>query len=249
MLQRYGADSVRVFVIFTAPPEQSLEWSDSGFEGCFRFLKRVWTFSCERIKLFEQADGTNDGLNKANLEKATEEQKNIWREMNAILKQAHYDYERSQLNTVVSGCMKLFNLLVKIPYEGQVDNNALCTNAIYVNHLLINSGTKILLAILSPIAPHLCHKLWLMLKLGENIADARWPKVSAAALVSKSVSMVIQINGKLRAKINVPSNATEEEIKTTALADTQVLALITNKVVKKVIVVPNRLINIVVVDH
>ena len=249
LLQRYGADSVRVFVIFTAPPEQSLEWSDSGFEGCFRFLKRVWAFSCERVKLFEQTDGTCEGLNKANLEKANEEQKDIWREMNAILKQAHYDYERSQLNTVVSGCMKLFNLLVKIPFEGQEKDDNLCANVTRINHLLINSGTKILLAMLSPIAPHLCHKLWLMLKLGENIADARWPKVSAAALVSKSVSMVIQINGKLRAKLNVPSNATEEEIKTTALADTQVLALITNKTVKKVIVVPNRLINIVVTDN
>ncbi len=146
LLQRYGADSVRVFVIFTAPPEQSLEWSDSGFEGCFRFLKRVWAFSCERVKLFEQADGANDGLNacinKGNLEKANEEQKTIWREMNAILKQAHYDYDRSQLNTVVSGCMKLFNLLVKIPYEGQIENNPLCANALYINHLLIYSGTK-----------------------------------------------------------------------------------------------------------
>lgn len=248
LLQRYGADSVRVFVTFTAPPEQSLEWSDSGFEGCFRFLKRVWTFSCERIKLFEQADGTCDGINKANLEKATEDQKNIWKEINAILKQAQYDYERLQLNTVVSGCMKLFNLLVKIPFDGQADAHNLCPNAVRTNHLLINSGTRILLAVLSPIAPHVCHKLWLALKLGENIADARWPKVSAAALVSKSVSMVVQINGKLRAKLNVPSNATEEEINSTVLADTQVLQLITNKTVKKVIVVPNRLINIVVVD-
>lgn len=253
LLQRYGADSVRVFVTFTAPPEQSLEWSDSGFEGCFRFLKRVWTFACERIKLFDQTENMNEGfnvcINKGNLEKANEEQKDIWREINTILKQAHYDYERSQLNTVVSGCMKLFNLLVKIPYEGQAESAVLCNNALYVNQLLIYSGTKILLAILSPIAPHLCHKLWLMLKLGENIADARWPKVSAAALVSKSISMVIQINGKLRAKLNIPSNATEEEIKATALADTHVLALISNKTVKKVIIVPNRLVNIVVAEE
>jgi leucyl-tRNA synthetase len=248
LLQRYGADSVRVFVTFTAPPEQSLEWSDSGFEGCFRFLKRLWTFSCERQKLFEHADGINDGISKTNLEKANEEQKNIWREMNAILKQAHYDYERLQLNTVVSGCMKLFNLLVKIPFEGQVEEKNICANEAHINYLLITSGTKILLAVLSPIAPHLCHQLWRMLKIGEDIVDARWPKVSAAALVSKSVSIVVQINGKLRAKLNIPSNATEEEMKTTALADTQILQLVSNKTVKKVIVVPNRLINIVVAD-
>ncbi len=249
LLQRYGADSVRVFVTFTAPPEQSLEWSDSGFEGCFRFLKRLWTFSCERKKLFEHTDGINDGMSKTNLEKANEEQKSIWREMNTILKQAHYDYERLQLNTVVSGCMKLFNLLVKIPFEGQEEEKNICTNAAHINYLLINSGTKILLAVLSPIAPHLCHQLWRMLKIGEDITDAHWPKVSAAALVSKSVTMVIQINGKLRAKLSVPSNATEEEIKTTTLADTNILQLIANKTVKKVIVVPNRLINIVVADE
>lgn len=249
LLQRYGADSVRVFVTFTAPPEQSLEWSDSGFEGCFRFLKRVWTFSCERIKLFEQAEGANDGLNKANLEKANEEQKNQWREINTILKQAHYDYERLQLNTVVSGCMKLFNLLVKIPYEGQECSTDICLNAMRINHLLINSGTKILLTILSPIAPHLCHKLWNLLNLGDNIADAKWPKVSAAALASKSISMVIQINGKLRAKLNIPSQLPEEEIKQTVLADTHVLPLIAGKTVKKVIVIPNRLVNIVVADN
>lgn len=253
LLQRYGADSVRVFVTFTAPPEQSLEWSDSGFEGCFRFLKRVWTFSCERIKLFEQAEGAQDGLNaclnKANLEKAKDEQKELWREINIILKQTQFDYERLQLNTVVSGCMKLFNLLVKIPYEGQTEDNALCANALYVNHLLINHGTKILLAILSPIAPHLCHRLWSILKFGEDISEARWPKVSAAALVSKSISMVVQVNGKLRAKLNVPSSATEEEIKATALADNAISQLVTRKIVKKVIVVPNRLVNIVVADN
>ncbi len=188
-------------------------------------------------------------MSKTNLEKANEEQKSIWREMNTILKQAHYDYERLQLNTVVSGCMKLFNLLVKIPFEGQEEEKNICTNAAHINYLLINSGTKILLAVLSPIAPHLCHQLWRMLKIGEDITDAHWPKVSAAALVSKSVTMVIQINGKLRAKLSVPSNATEEEIKTTTLADTNILQLIANKTVKKVIVVPNRLINIVVADE
>lgn len=249
LLKNYGADSVRVFVTFTAPPEQSLEWSDSGFDGCFKFLKRIWTFACERADLFEQTDGTHDCLSKTMLEKATEEQKSIWREMNLILKQASCDYERLQFNTVVSGCMKLFNLLVKIPFDGQAESKQLCSNALYINNILIQCGSKILLAMLAPIAPHICHKLWLMLKLGENIADARWPKVSAAALVNKTLDMVIQINGKLRSKLNIPSNATEEEIKTTALADAHVSSLIANKLVKKVIIVPNRLINIVVADQ
>ncbi len=248
LLQRYGADSVRIFVTFTAPPEQSLEWSDSGFEGCFKFLKRIWTFAHERTELFDQADSAQDCLNKNSLEKATEEQKELWRDINLILKQAQNDYDRLQLNTVVSGCMKLFNLLVKIPFQGQKECEQLCSNALYVNHLLISCGTKILLSILSPIAPHICHKLWSVLKLGEDITSARWPKVSAAALVSKSISMVIQVNGKLRTKLNIPSNASEEEIETTALADAYIAQLTSGKVVKKVIIVPNRLVNIVVAD-
>lgn len=247
LLEQYGADSLRVFVTFTAPPEQSLEWSDSGFEGCFRFLKRIWTFAMERMDLCHQADNTQHGLNKIHLEKATDEQKKIWKEINLILKQAQQDYDRLQLNTVVSGCMKLFNLLVKIPYDGQEDAKALCPNALLVNHILIHQGTKILLLVLSPIAPHICHCLWQELNLGTSINDFAWPKVSAAALISKCMSMVIQVNGKLRTKLNVPTHANEEEIKHAALTDAHIAQLIAGKEVKKVIIVPNRLVNIVVV--
>ena len=249
LLERYGADSVRVFVTFTAPPEQSLEWSDSGFEGCFRFLKRVWTYACEREPLFDQTEDIHDTLSKTALEKATEEQKELWRDINLILKQAQADYDRLQFNTIVSGCMKLFNLLVKISYDENDGNNPLCINELYVNQLLIQSGTKILLAMLYPIAPHITHKLWLMLKLGDAITDARWPKVSSAALTSKTVSMVVQINGKLRTKLNIPSTATEEEIKLAVLSDVYIEELIRVKTVKKVIIVPNRLVNIVVTEH
>lgn len=249
LLERYGADSVRVFVTFTAPPEQSLEWSDSGFDGCFRFLKRVWTYACERESLFDQTEDIHDTLSKAALEKATEEQKELWREINLILKQAQADYDRLQFNTIVSGCMKLFNLLVKIPFDEKDPNNPLCINELYVNHLLIQSGTKLLLAILYPIAPHITHKLWLILKLGDAVTDARWPKVSAAALASKTVSMVVQINGKLRTKLNIPTTATEEEVKSAVLADVYIEELIRAKTVKKVIVVPNRLINIVAIEN
>ncbi|MCD8573607.1 MAG: leucine--tRNA ligase, partial [Gammaproteobacteria bacterium] len=249
LLERYGADSVRVFVTFTAPPEQSLEWSDSGFEGCFRFLKRVWTYAGEREHLFDQTEDIHDTLSKAALEKATEAQKELWRDINLILKQAQADYDRLQFNTIVSGCMKLFNLVVKIPFDENDPNNPLCVNELYVNHLLIECGTKILLAILYPIAPHITHKLWLMLKLGDAVTDARWPKVSSAALTSKTISMVVQINGKLRTKLNIPSTATEEEVKSAVLSDIYIEELIRGKTVKKVILVPHRLINIVAVEN
>ncbi|MCD8500001.1 MAG: class I tRNA ligase family protein [Gammaproteobacteria bacterium] len=154
-----------------------------------------------------------------------------------------------QFNTIVSGCMKLFNLLVKIPFDENDPNNPLCVNELYVNHLLIECGTKILLAILYPIAPHITHKLWLMLKLGDAVTDARWPKVSSAALTSKTISMVVQINGKLRTKLNIPSTATEEEVKSAVLSDIYIEELIRGKTVKKVILVPHRLINIVAVEN
>lgn len=251
LLQQYGADSLRIFVTFTAPPEQSLEWSDSGFEGCFRFLKRLWAFAMERLGIFEQDEAMTQGFNKAYLEKANEEQKQQWKEMNRILKQAQHDYDRLQFNTVVSGSMKLFNWLLKIPYTHatQAQNvPELCPNALFINHLLIHQGTKILLLLLSPIAPHICHRLWIDLKLGVNIRDAVWPKVSAAALMSKCIMMVVQVNGKLRAKLNVPTQATNEEIQNSVFADQHIAELLTGKAVKKIIIVPHRLINIVTVE-
>lgn len=242
LIKQYGADSVRLFVIFTAPPEQSLEWSDSGFEGCFRFLKRLWAFAQEREKLFTD----NDCL-KLDKNKASEKQLDLWREIHSILKQANSDYARNHLNTVVSGCMKLFNLLSKISHQ-KTDTNT-SDNELETNHALIYEGTQILLSLLAPIAPHICQQLWLELELGDVIADAKWPKVNNTALASKMLNLVVQINGKLRSKICVASNADNSSIEAIALSDIAISKHIENKTIKKIIVVPQRLVNIVVADN
>lgn len=239
LIKQYGADSVRLFVIFTAPPEQSLEWSDSGFEGCFRFLKRLWVFAQERQGLFID---NHNGL-KVDKNKANEKQLEQWREIHSILKQANHDYDRNHLNTVVSGSMKLFNLLSKISYQQETNQSEAETN-----HALIYEGTKILLAMLSPIAPHICQQLWLDLELGDVIAESTWPKVNSAALASKMINLVIQVNGKLRSKICVASDADNNSIESAALADPAINKFTENKTVRKVIVVPQRLVNIVVTD-
>lgn len=237
LINQYGADSVRLFVIFTAPPEQSLEWSDSGFEGCFRFLKRVWTFAVDRRALL-----TEEEAEKFDIYNASEEQRDAWREIYLILKQADYDYERYQLNTVVSGCMKLFNLLGKIPAEKTA---AICDNQHQINRIMIKTGFKILLALLSPIAPHICQQLWSDLELGDMIVETAWPKVQTSALVAKTMHLVVQVNGKLRAKIALPQDAEQAAIEEAALADPNVSKHIEHKTIKKIIIVPQRLVNIV----
>lgn len=239
LVKEYGADSVRLFTIFTAPPEQSLEWSDSAFEGCFRFLKRLWAFGAEQQNLFENEKDHNVDWSIANAV-----QQEQWREINLILKQATYDFERQQLNTVVSGAMKLFNLIGKIEAK-EIANNK---NATEVNHALIHISFRTLLLILAPIAPHICQKLWQDLNFGKLIVHTPWPKVSEQALETQTVSLVIQVNGKLRSKLVIAKDASKEAIEAASLDDESVQRHTQGKTIRKVIVVPNKLINIVVTD-
>jgi leucyl-tRNA synthetase len=235
LIQRYGADSVRVFAIFTAPPEQSLEWSDSGFEGSHRFLKRLWSFSAER-----KDDITSTIDPHIDWDRVDSKQSDTWREMHLILQQVTNDYDRLQLNTVVSGCMKLFNLLLKLPDHTQQAGPAEKTNRYLLHH-----GTKILLSILSPIAPHICHVLWKSLNFGGAVITASWPQASTAAMEAKSISYVIQVNGKLRTKLAIPSGTEQSDIENTALTDLTVKKHLGECEIAKIIFIPNRLINIV----
>jgi leucyl-tRNA synthetase len=239
LVKEYGADSVRLFAIFTAPPEQSLEWSDNAFEGCFRFLKRLWAFGATHQSLFENEKDHNVDWSIAN--NAQLEQ---WREMNLILKQASYDFERQQLNTVVSGAMKLFNLIGKIETK-EIDGNK---NAAEINHALIHIGFRTLLLILAPIAPHICQQLWQELNFGKLIVKTQWPQVSEQALETQTVSLVIQVNGKLRSKLTIAKDASKEAVEAAGLADESVQRHTQGKTIRKVIVIPNKLINIVVTD-
>ena len=228
LIDLYGADTVRMFVMFAAPPEQSLEWSDSGVEGSYRFLKRLW----RQVFLHVESSSVNTTLDKASL---TEPQKAIRRQLHLALKKAKDDYgRRYTFNTVIAANMELVNSLSK--FTDDSDNGQAIKQEVLESILLM----------LSPITPHICQQLWLELGYESDIVSASWPEVDASALEQDSIKMMIQVNGKLRGDIAVAASASKDEIETMALADENIIRFIAGQAVKKVIVVPKRLVNIVV---
>lgn len=223
LIKTYGADTVRLFMMFAAPPEQSLEWSDAGVEGAFRFLKKLWKFATTLQVMSPQTIAfENTAL------------QSIYRDMQTILQQANQDIERQQFNTVVSACMKLLNLFQSITPDNEID------------HQFLYQGCSVLLRLLSPIVPHITHHLWKTLNFGDSILNAPWPSVNLNALQNSQIEMMIQVNGKLRGKIAVSPNDDEETIKKLALASDNAQRAIENNAIKRVIVVKNRLVNIVI---
>ncbi|MFQ6333543.1 leucine--tRNA ligase [Methylophilus sp. 3sh_L] len=225
LIEQYGADTARFFMMFAAPPEQTLEWSDSGVEGSHRFLKRVWNFG-HALSQQTPADLPN---------KLTGELANHRREVHSVLKQANVDLAKLQFNTVASACMKILNTLEKVQKEAEKDWVAVAFE-----------GYSILLRLLSPIAPHITQVMWQSLKLGEDILTAKWPEPANAALVQDEVEYVVQVNGKLRGSISIPKSMAKEQIEATAVNQDFVQKFLNEGSVKKIIVVPNKLINIVV---
>ncbi|MFA6408898.1 MAG: leucine--tRNA ligase [Gammaproteobacteria bacterium] len=228
MIAKYGADTARLFIIFAAPPEHSLEWSDSGVEGAHRFLKRLWSFAYTQKSLLLEQNEKQISLSEINAE-----QKNIRREMHKILKQINADMERKQFNTVASAAMKLLNILQELTKDSK--NNA----------YPIQEGFSILLRILSPITPHITQYLWSELKFGPDITITSWPKVDEQALETTAIELMVQINGKLRGKITAPKNVTQETALELALREENITKYVTKETVKKIILVPGRLINII----
>lgn len=238
LIEQYGADTVRLFIIFASPPEQSLEWSDSGVEGAHRFLKRLWTFALEQHDVIKKLNQKNSKLDSSQIdfEKADALQQQAFHQLYDILEQTQYDYDRLQLNTVVSGCMKLLNLLIK-SLETNNTNNEIQAELIY-------QGMSILLRLLSPITPHIAHQLWQDLGYPGLMIDAPWPKITTVIKL-KSVELVVQINGKLRTRITVPADADAKVIEEIAKSDAKVQQSIANQPIKKVITVRGKLVNIV----
>jgi leucyl-tRNA synthetase len=231
-ISQYGADTARLFTMFASPPEQTLEWSDSGVEGASRFLRRVWAYAHAQAPKVaaELASPSADGFNDA--------QKNLRRELHKILQQADYDLKRIQYNTVVSACMKMLNLLESAKLEDSAASNA-----------VIAEGLSIFLRVLNPVAPHITHVLWQELGLADkhgDILDAAWPQVDPAALEQSEIEMMVQVNGKLRGSVLVPKGADKAAIEALALASEAAVRFMDGAAPKKVIVVPNKLINIVV---
>jgi leucyl-tRNA synthetase len=223
LIERYGADTVRLYTMFTAPPEQSLEWSDEGVEGAARFLRRLWAL----------AAGSAEAVRGATAPAADPAIADARRDVHAALKKALFDFERKQFNTVVSGCMMIVNVLYKLDAETPA------------GAALLREGLGIVLRLLAPIAPHVTHQLWRELGFGNDVLAAGWPAVDAAALVQEHVQYVVQVNGKVRGKVQVPADAPREAIEAAALADENVRRFIEGVTVRKVIVVPNKLVNVV----
>ena len=231
IIGRFGADTARTFAMFVGPPDQSAAWSNSGAEGTYRFLRRLWNFCYERRDAVASTALLDDGAARPQL-------KALRREIHLNLKQADYDYGRMQYNTVVSAAMKMLNALEDAKLaDGAADNAAL------------KEGLGILLRTLYPIAPHITHALWNELGYAREygqLLDAPWPQADPAALVTDEIDLVVQVNGKLRGQIRVPAQADRATVEAAALADASVQRFMAGAPVKKLIVVPGKLVNVVV---
>ena len=242
LIDEHGADTARLFTMFAAPPEQTLEWSDAGVEGAFRFLKRLWHFCAE----FQRAGGAqtaNDPSALARQVAASPDQTALRHEIHAILKQANYDLLKFQFNTVVSAAMKILNALEKA-YRGAGGVSAVLAFS-QESLPLVREALAIQLRLLAPITPHLSFHVWRELGLGNDVFDAPWPEPDENALKLDEIELVLQVNGKLRGSIKVPSDAARAQIEQMALASPIAQKYIEGQSVKKVVVVPGRLVNVV----
>ena len=230
LIKQYGADTARFFMMFAAPPEQTLEWSDAGVEGAYRFLRRVWSFGHGFATDIRPQIGAQRTLAGAKLPEALAA---FRREIHLLLKQANYDLGKQQFNTVASATMKMLNALEKAPREG-----ALAAE-------VIEECFGILLRVLSPLTPHISHALWRELGYGDDILAAAWPEPLEAALVQDEVELMLQVNGKLRGAVRVAADAPKEAIEAVALAHEATVKFLEGRPAKKVVVVPGRLVNIV----
>jgi leucyl-tRNA synthetase len=246
LIERYGADTARLYTMFTAPPEATLEWNDSAVEGSYRFLRRVWNFGVKLVAINNIAfkaintPATAENVDKNGIQSLIYDKntKNLRLELHTLLKQVDYDYQRMQYNTVVSGCMKLLNALEDFKSDDSAASNA-----------AVLEGFGILLRCLYPAAPHLCHALWQNLGFATkhgDLLDAPWPQVDASALVQDEIELMLQVSGKLRGSIVVPAGATKEEIEKIAVSSEVVIKFAAGAAIKKVIVVAGRLVNVVV---
>jgi leucyl-tRNA synthetase len=241
LIEKYGADTARLFMMFASPPEQTLEWSDSGVEGASRFLRRLWLYAAG---LGKDAAAHVFGPGFTPVSDWTAQPlavRDFRRSVHLELKQASYDYDRTQYNTVVSACMKILNLL-----DGFRGKDVSSVNAISQAQC---EALGILVRILYPVAPHITHAIWKELGYAARYGDllvAPWPEVDKSALEQDEIELVLQVNGKLRGHMKAPKAAGREQIERLALAHEAVTKFTGGQAVKKVVVVPGRLVNVVV---
>ncbi|HKK15849.1 MAG TPA: class I tRNA ligase family protein, partial [Gammaproteobacteria bacterium] len=227
MIDKYGADTVRLFIMFAAPPEQSLEWSDTAVEGAFRFLKRLWKITTQHAETYSTVSLDTTGI--------TNEQKDLRRKIHQTIDKVNDDVgRRYTFNTAIAAVMELLNALSRA--ENITDND----------RAIMQEGLETTVLLLAPIVPHICDALWHILGHDGMIIDASWPSADKAALVCDETQLIVQVNGKLRARIMVPADADKNTLEELALADDNVRRFVEQGTIKKTIVVPGRLVNIVV---
>ena len=227
MVDEYGADTVRLFMMFTAPPEQALEWSDDGVAGAFRFLRRLWRVVHEHLDAGHDAVGDFEGLPSG--------LKDLRRKTHEVIAKVSDDVgRRYTFNTAIAGVMELVNAVTATDVT---DDRG---------HAVRQEALETGVLLLSPIVPHITHALWQALGHETAVVDERWPSVDEGALVKDAIELVVQVNGKLRARLEVPADADKGALEAAALADTHVQSFIGDKAVRRVIVVPGKLVNVVV---
>ena len=226
IIEEYGADTARLFVLFAAPPERDLDWSEQGVEGCYRFLNRVYRL-VDELSEIAKSDVKIDEL--------TKEDKAMRYTIHATLKKVTDDLsEKFGFNTAISSLMELVNEMYK--YK-ELDNR---------NNAVIKEGIETIVTILAPFTPHIGEELWTMIGKEGSIFDISWPKYDESALVKDEVEVVVQVNGKVRGKLTVGANVSREEMQELAIADEKIKALVEGKTIVKVVAVPKKLVNIVV---
>jgi len=224
LIEQYGADTVRLFTMFAAPPEQSLEWADSGVEGASRFLKRLW-------KLVQSNLETAAKLEITTLDSA---QKDLRRKLHETISKVSDDIgRRYTFNTAIAANMELINEMMR-----NEDNSA-------QGRAVMREAIDAVVLMLSPIVPHICQQLWQDLGYEGLVAEQPWPECDASALVRDEIEMVVQVNGKLRSRIMIAIDADNDSIEAAAREDEKIIQHLEGKTVRKVIVVPGRLVNIV----
>ncbi|PSB91704.1 leucine--tRNA ligase [Candidatus Pandoraea novymonadis] len=227
LINQYGADTARLFVMFAAPPEQQLKWSESGVDGASRFLRRLWNFGQSNATLLSATDVYIDTTNPTD--------QSLRRKIHTLLKQANYDYQRAQYNTVVSAAMKMLN-------------------AIENDHRTSGAGVMrecygILLRILYPMVPHITHGLWTALgydRQSGELLDTTWPEVDTSALIQAEIELILQVNGKVRGSLKIARDASRQSIEQAALGHEMTIKFSKGMTQKKVIIVPGRLVNLVI---
>ena len=229
MIAQYGADTVRMYMMFTSPPDQSLEWSDSGVEGAYRFLRRLWTL----LGSYQQSPVSVDP------DKLNDAQKAVRLKTHSTIKKVTDDYDRRQIfNTAIAAVMELYNELTSFTKNNDINTDQ-------QSKAVFQEGAEAIVLLLAPIVPHMSHVLWNHLGKEGAVIDATWPTHDESALVQDSIQIVVQVNGKLRAKLEVSADISKEDMGAAALDDENVKKFTDGLTIRKVIVVPGKLVNVV----